>query len=378
MRPSGASFPPATSTARRTDHLGTSVHSPADGRRSVVHRLPGAEPETRKADVPELSIVVPVHNEEAGLGEFHQRLARVLDALDVSSQVLYVDDGSTDRSLAVMQSFVDADTRVVTVELSRNFGKEVAVSAGLDHSRGNAVVVIDADLEDPPELIPEMVREWQGGADCVSMRRVSREGESWLKKATASVFYRLLRRIGEVPISEDVGDFRLLSRRAVDAVNACGERTRFMKGLFSWVGFRQVVLTYDRDARFTGQSKWNYWRLWNLALEGITSFSTAPLKVSSYVGLATAVCAFVFGLYVVVKALLVGEEVHGYPTLMAVILFLGGIQLMAIGVIGEYLARVFVEVKHRPLYVVASVGRQAKPLEPHRSPEAAARFEAAP
>ena len=313
-----------------------------------------------KAAPPKLSVVVPVHNEEPGLPEFHRRLSQVLDALGLASQVLYVDDGSTDRSLAVLQSLADADARVVAIELSRNFGKEVAVSAGLDHSRGDAVIVIDADLQDPPELISEMVHAWQRGADCVSMRRVSRQGESWLKKVTASAFYRVLRRIGDVPISEDVGDFRLMSRRAVDAVTACGERNRFMKGLFSWVGFRQVVLTYNRDARFTGHSKWSYWRLWNLALEGITSFSTAPLKVSSYVGLTTAAGAFVYGVYLIAKTLLVGEAVHGYPTLMTVILFLGGIQLTAIGVIGEYLARVFIEVKQRPLYLVASVRRRGQ------------------
>ena len=304
---------------------------------------------------PLLSVVVPVCNEEAGLQEFHQRLGAALDALDVGAQIVYVDDGSRDGSLPLLRAIASTDQRVSVVELSRNFGKEAAISAGLDYSVGDALVLIDADLQDPPELIAQMVDHWRTGADCVAMRRRTRGGESWFKRATAAMFYRLLRRIGDVPIDENVGDFWLLNRRAADALRACAERTRFTKGMFAWVGFRRVVVDYDREARFAGNSQWNYRRLWNLAVEGITSFSAVPLKLASIAGLATAVCAFAYGLYVFVKAMAFGDEVHGYPTLILVELFLGGIQLLSLGVIGEYLSRVFVEVKRRPRYVVAGL-----------------------
>ena len=304
-----------------------------------------------------LSVVVPVFNEAAVIGDFHRRLAAVLDALSIASEVLYVNDGSRDDSIRLLREIGDRDDRVVLLDFSRNFGKEIAMTAGLDHASGEAVVVIDSDLQDPPELIPDMLREWQAGVDVVMMRRQSREGESWLKKATASWFYRLIGSIGELPIPADVGDFRLLSRRAVQALQSLPERTRFMKGLFAWVGYRQATLDYARDARFAGETKWNYWRLWNLALEGITSFSSAPLKMASYVGLATAVYALGAGVYVFGKSLLFGDPVAGYPSLMVTVLFLGGVQLIALGIIGEYLARIFVEVKGRPLYLLSGVYR---------------------
>jgi len=304
-----------------------------------------------------LSVVVPVFNEAAVIQDFHRRLAAVLDGLSVSSEMLYVNDGSSDGSMRLLREIGDGDARVVLLDFSRNFGKEIAMTAGLDHAGGEAVIVIDSDLQDPPELIPDMLREWQAGADVVMMRRQSREGESWLKKATASWFYRLIGSIGELPIPADVGDFRLLSRRAADALRELPERTRFMKGLFAWVGYRQTTLEYARDARFAGETKWNYWRLWNLALEGITSFSSAPLKMASYVGLAAALYALASGVYVFGKALLFGDPVAGYPSLMVTVLFLGGMQLIALGIIGEYLARVFVEVKGRPLYLLSGVYR---------------------
>ena len=317
-------------------------------------RLPVAAGELRVV----LSVVAPVYNETAVIQEFHRRLAAVLDHLSVSSEVLYINDGSSDGSMRLLREIGDADPRVVLLDLSRNFGKEIAMTAGLDHARGEAVIVIDSDLQDPPELIPDMLREWQAGVDVVMMRRFSREGESWLKKATSTWFYRLIGSIGELPIPADVGDFRLLSRRAVDALGLLPERTRFMKGLFAWVGFRQITLDYRRDARFAGETKWNYWRLWNLALEGITSFSSAPLKMASYVGLATAVYALGAGVYVFGKALLFGNPVAGYPSLMVTVLFLGGVQLIALGIIGEYMARMFVEVKGRPLYLLSGVYRR--------------------
>ncbi|MBK6865249.1 MAG: glycosyltransferase family 2 protein [Ideonella sp.] len=305
-----------------------------------------------------LSVVVPVYNEAPVIADFHRRLAAVLQALTVSAEIVYVNDGSRDDSMRLLRAFADADVRVVLLDFSRNFGKEIAMTAGLDHAAGSAVIVIDADLQDPPELIPDMLREWQAGADVVLMRRESREGESWFKKASASAFYRFIGSIGEMPIPADVGDFRLLSRRAVEALRLMPERTRFMKGLFAWVGFNQVTLAYRRDARFAGETKWNYWRLWNLALEGITSFSSAPLKLASYVGLAAAVYALGAGAYVLGKALLFGDPVAGYPSLMVTVLFLGGVQLIALGIIGEYLARMFVEVKGRPLYLLAGIYRR--------------------
>ncbi len=326
-----------------------------------------------------LSIVVPVFNEAAVIQDFHRRLAAVLDALSVSSEVLYVNDGSSDASMRMLREIGAADARVVLLDFSRNFGKEVALTAGLDHAAGEAVIVIDSDLQDPPELIPDMLREWQAGADVVMMRRFSREGESWFKKATASLFYRLIGSIGELPIPADVGDFRLLSRRAADALRALPERTRFMKGLFAWVGFHQVTLDYARDARFAGETKWNYWRLWNLALEGITSFSSAPLKLASYVGLATAVYALGAGVYVFGKALLWGDPVAGYPSLMVTVLFLGGVQLIALGIIGEYMARMFVEVKARPLYLLSGVYRHHRvPAPPVDEADAIAAIAATP
>jgi glycosyltransferase involved in cell wall biosynthesis len=321
---------------------------------------PSVQPSTTSpvpAQGVDLSIIVPVYNEAPVIEEFHRRLLAALDALPESCEVVYINDGSRDDSMRLLRAFGAADARVVVLDFSRNFGKEIAMTAGLDHAAGDAVVVIDSDLQDPPELIGDMLREWRAGADVVMMRRTSREGESWLKKASASWFYRLIGSIGEQAIPADVGDFRLLSRRAVEALRACPERTRFMKGLFAWVGFRQTTIDYERDARFAGVTKWNYWRLWNLALEGITSFSSVPLKLASYVGLATAGFAFAYALLIFGKALLYGNPVAGYPSLMVTVLFLGGVQLIALGIIGEYLARMFVEIKGRPLYLLAGVYR---------------------
>ena len=299
-----------------------------------------------------LSVVVPAYNEEEVLVVFHQRLSAVLRSLELRYEIVYVNDGSRDGTAEVIAALRDQDPCVAMVDLSRNFGKEIALSAGLDHARGDAVVVIDADLQDPPEFIPKLVEKWDEGYDVVYAKRIAREGETFLKKATAHAFYRLIQRISHVKIPADTGDFRLLSRRAVDALMQLREQHRFMKGLFAWIGYPQVAVPYRRDPRLAGQTKWNYWRLWNFALEGITSFTTAPLKLASYVGLVTALAAFAYGVVIIVKTLLYGNRVAGYPSLMAVILFLGGIQLLSIGVMGEYLARTFDETKGRPLYLV--------------------------
>jgi glycosyltransferase involved in cell wall biosynthesis len=315
-----------------------------------------------------LSVVVPAFNESEGLREFHTRLGAVLDRLDVTGEVLYVDDGSRDDTWAVMCSLRDGDARVSALKLSRNFGKELALTAGLDATDADAVVVIDADLQDPPELIPQFVQHWREGYDVVYGTRSTRAGETLLKKATSAVFYRVMQRVSSTPLPRDTGDFRLMSRRAVDALKQLRERQRFMKGLFTWVGYRQKSLVYDRDPRFAGSSKFNYWRLWNFALEGITSFSGAPLKIATYIGLLTAFIAFTFGVVVLGKALLLGDPVRGYPSLMVVILFLGGVQLMALGMIGEYLGRLYLEAKQRPLYLVDEWHASANRGKPGDSP----------
>lgn len=311
-----------------------------------------------------LSVVVPAYNEQEVIETFHDRLSGVLASLPFDVEVIYVNDGSGDDTLSILRALRRRDPRVAVIDLSRNFGKEIALTAGLDHARGDAVVVIDADLQDPPELIPNLVEPWRDeGYDVVYAQRISRAGESWLKKKTASWFYRLMQNVGEIPIPPDTGDFRLLSRRTVDSIRSLRERHRFMKGLFTWVGFRQCAVPYERDARNAGVSKWNYWRLWNLALEGVTSATLVPLKVSSYIGLIIAVLAFATGIWIIFKTLAFGDPVQGWPSLMVVVLFLGGVQLVALGVIGEYLGRLFNEAKGRPLYFLNAVELPEEPRE---------------
>lgn len=301
-----------------------------------------------------LSVVVPVYNEESVLGAMHQRLSRVMDELGMPWEVIYVNDGSSDATLSLIRDLQQSNKNVALIDLSRNFGKEIALTAGLDHANGDAVVVIDADLQDPPELIPKLLERWRAGYDIVSAVRTKRNGESWLKKLTAYGFYRVIGYANAIAIPSDTGDFRLLSRRAVLALRQLRERHRFMKGLFVWVGYRQTSVTYERDARYAGHSKWGYWRLWNFALDGISSLTTFPLKLSTYVGLITACGAFLYGLVMVGRTLVYGNPVAGYPSLLVVVLFLGGIQLMSLGVMGEYLGRMFDETKRRPLYLIAT------------------------
>lgn len=302
----------------------------------------------------EIVLLVAAHNEEASLPALHPRLLAVAEGLGPGARLLYVDDGSRDATWALLQGFQrEAMARVGVIRLSRNFGKELALTAGLDHvPPGAAVVVLDADGQDPPELVPAMVERWRAGAEVVFGRRTERHGEPWLKRATAAAFYRVINALSDTPIPRDTGDFRLIGPRAVEALRGLRERQRFMKGLFAWVGFRSEAFDYERAPRLAGASKFNYWRLWNLALEGITGFSTVPLRVATYLGLASAMLAFLGGLLIVVRTLLWGDPVAGWPSLMAVIAFLGGLQLMALGVIGEYLGRLYLEAKQRPLYVV--------------------------
>ena len=323
--------------------------------------LPAAAP----VDPPcTLSVVVPLFNEEEVLPAFHARTVAALAGMVGGWEIVYVDDGSTDATPQMLHALRAAGTGIAVVRFSRNFGKEAGMSAGLRLARGSAVVVIDADLQDPPELIPQMVAVWREGADMVNMRRRSREGETWFKKATARAFYRVINRLADIDIPSNVGDFRLLSRRAVDALNDLPERNRFMKGLFAWIGYVQVTVEYDRHPRAAGSTKWRYRKLWNFALEGITGFSVAPLKVATYVGFASAVVAFLYALQFIVKALTVGDPVAGFPTLIVSILGLGGLQLMATGILGEYVGRLFIESKQRPLYLIDQYAPATTPSLP--------------
>ncbi|MGY6274870.1 glycosyltransferase family 2 protein [Methylomonas sp. MgM2] len=302
-----------------------------------------------------ISIIVPTYNEEEVLGEFYSRSTAVLENINMPYELVFVNDGSNDKTLSILEDMSERDKRIVIVDLSRNFGKEIALSAGLDIAEGDAIIIIDADLQDPPELIPELITQWRSGYDNVYARRISRDGESFLKKTTSYLFYRLIKRISNINIPEDTGDFRLLSRRAVDALKKLPERHRFMKGLYAWIGYPAIAVDYRRDPRHAGTTKWNYWRLWNFAIEGITSFTEIPLKLATYLGVLIASISFVYGAYIIYDTIFFGNDVPGYPSLLVTILFLGGIQLIFIGIIGEYLGRAFSEIKQRPLYLINKI-----------------------
>jgi len=306
----------------------------------------------RKA--PTLSLVVPVHNETGSIEPFLARAIPVLKGLGkgVTYEVVFVDDGSTDATLAELLAAHKADPRVRIVSLSRNFGKDTALAAGLAHATGEAVIPIDVDLQDPPEVIPRLVEQWRAGFDVVNARRADRSADTWLKRTTSRGFYRVFNQMADRPILEDVGDFRLLSRRVVDVINQFPERARFMKGLFSWVGFKHATVDYERAERHAGETKWKYWRLWNFAVDGITSFTTVPLRIWTYFGALTALAAFVFAGVLIVRTLAFGIDTPGYASLMVAVLGLGGVNLLSLGVIGEYLGRTYTEVKGRPLYII--------------------------
>jgi len=320
-----------------------------------------SESQSNQLRSPSLSVVVPAYNEEEVLPEFHSRMVSVLNTLAWEWTLIYVNDGSSDQTLLKMLSLRNQDTRICVIDLSRNFGKEIALTAGLDHATGDAVVVIDADLQDPPELIPALLEKLSSGYDVVYAQRTTREGESPLKKLTARSFYRVIQQLTRVQIPVDTGDFRVMSQRVVQSLGTLRERNRFMKGLFAWVGFRQGALPYRRHPRFAGRTKWNYWRLWNLAIEGVTSFSMAPLRVATYVGLMVATGALLYAAVTIYRTLTYGEAVAGYPSLMVVILLLGGVQLMTMGILGEYVGRMFDETKRRPLYFIQNYHSAAGP-----------------
>jgi len=309
--------------------------------------------------VKKISILIPAYNEEAVLTPLYRRLEKLADGnKSYDFEFLFVNDGSRDKTLEIVKDFAKNDHRVAYVNLSRNFGKEVAMIAGLDHVNGDATVIIDADLQDPPELIPEMIKYWEEGYDDVYARRISRDGETWFKKISSETFYRILQKSTNIPIQVDTGDFRLLNRRCVEALKQFRESQRYTKGMFSWIGYKKKEITYKRDPRAAGETKWNYLKLINLAIDGITSFTTAPLRISSFFGIITSLISFIFILVIIVKTILFGEPVAGYPSLMAVILFLGGVQLVSIGIIGEYIGRIFIETKNRPLYFVEEYHHQ--------------------
>lgn len=298
----------------------------------------------------QLSLLVPVKDEEVALPDFLTRVVPVLDALQIDGgaivwEILFIDDGSDDRTLAAIMTAHARDPRVVGLSLSRNFGKEAALSAGLDHARGQAVIPIDVDLQDPPEVIGDMLEKWREGFDVVYGVRRDRTTDSLPKRLTADLYYRAHNRLSHDKIPEHAGDFRLLDRKVVDVIRRMPERNRFMKGLFAWSGFRQTAVEYDRSERQQGKTKFNYWKLWTLAIDGITSASTLPLRVWSYLGALIALSGMLFALWIVVRTVLYGVDVRGYPSLMVAILFFGGLQLLSLGILGEYVGRVLIEVK---------------------------------
>ena len=299
-----------------------------------------------------LSIVVPVHNEAAGIDTFMTHLRAALASVGDNYEIIFIDDGSQDATMARLVGFRAADARIKILSLSRNFGKDVALSAGLEYARGDAVIPIDADLQDPPELIPEMVAKWREGYEVVYAARSSREGDSFFRRNIAYAFYWTINRVSEVPIPPDVGDFRLLDRAVVDAIVRLPEHSRFMKGLFAWVGFKQTSVSFVRGSRAVGHSQWNSRGLWNFALDGIMSFSSVPLRIWSYLGILISLFAAGYAGFLIWYKLVLGIDLPGYPSLMVAVLFFAGVQLVSLGIIGEYLSRVYDEVKGRPLYLV--------------------------
>ncbi|HEU5285186.1 MAG TPA: glycosyltransferase family 2 protein [Sphingomicrobium sp.] len=303
-----------------------------------------------------LSVIVPVKDEQDAIEPFVARVRAVIEALpdpaSGSFEILFIDDGSTDATMEKIRAAHAADKRVRAVSLSRNFGKEAALSAGLDHARGDAIVPMDADLQDPPELLGEMLAKWREGFEIVYGVRNNRESDSLPKRLTADLYYRAHNWLSADKIPEHAGDFRLLDRKVADVIRQMPERTRFMKGLFAWAGFRQASVSYTREPRRIGKTKFDYWKLWTFALDGITSASTVPLRVWSYLGGIVALFAIGYALFVVVRTLISGVQVPGYASLMVAVLFLGGLQLLSLGILGEYVGRIMIETKNRPLYVI--------------------------
>lgn len=300
-----------------------------------------------------ISILIPAYNEQESLELLLARLESLANEnKSYNFEFMFIDDGSRDKTIEIIKDFAKKDKRIKYISLSRNFGKEIAMIAGLDGVSGDATVIIDADLQHPPELIPEMIKFWEQGYDDVYAKRKDRKNESWAKKTSSKWFYKILQKSTNFPIQMDIGDFRLLDQRCVEALRQIRESQRYTKGMFSWIGFKKKEILYSPDKRIAGETKWNFTQLFNFAIDGITSFTTAPLRISSILGFIVSFVAFLYIIGVVVKTTIFGESVAGYPSMMAVILFLGGVQLLSLGVIGEYIGRVFTEVKQRPLYLI--------------------------
>lgn len=300
-----------------------------------------------------ISIIAPFYNEGEGVDYFYEAICPIIDQIsELDFEVVCIDDGSRDNTLKKLISIAEIDPRFHVIELSRNFGKEAALTAGVDAATGDAVIPIDADLQDPPELIPEMIKEWSKGAEVVLARREDRSSDPFIKRKTAEIFYRFHNHLSSIQIPENVGDFRLMDRIVVDALKQLPERHRFMKGLFAWVGFKTVTLDYVRNPRIAGTTKFSGWKLWNFALEGITSFSAAPLKFWSYIGGLGALATFIYAIFIISRTLILGVDIPGYASLLVAVLFLGSLQLISIGMLGEYIGRIYMETKNRPLYLI--------------------------
>lgn len=307
------------------------------------------------SQAPFISIVVPCFNEENVIELFIKRISEVLNKIDADYELLFINDGSTDNTIQQLIELAQGMTFIKIINLSRNFGKEAALSAGLDHACGDIVIPMDADLQDPPELIFDFLEKWREGFEIVYGVRICRNSDTGLKRVTAKWFYRIFNQLSGVEIPENTGDFRLLDRRVVNALNELPERSRFMKGLFSWVGFKAIGVPYKRNPRAAGQTKFSFWKLWNFALDGLIGFSTIPLRIWSYFGAIISFLSFIYAGMIILKVLIYGKDVPGYASLLTVVLFFGGIQLLTIGILGEYISRLFVEVKRRPLYIVDKV-----------------------
>ena len=308
-----------------------------------------------RSEKPTISLVVPVYNEEDSIGPFMAKIRETLNDIGVAREIIFINDGSNDRTMERLHEEARRDETIVIANFTRNFGKEAALVAGIELASGDAAVPMDVDLQDPPELIAEFIEKWRQGYDIVYGVRVARASDTATKRATAGWFYRLFNAISDTKIPENAGDFRLLDRRVLDALKTLPERTRFMKGLYAWVGFSSIGVPYERPARVAGETKWNYLRLWRFALDGFVSFSTAPLKIWLILGAVISVLSFFYGSYLFFKTLVLGVDIPGYASIMIAILFFGGIQLLSIGVIGEYLSRLFIEVKARPIYLIEGI-----------------------
>ena len=311
-----------------------------------------------------VSLIVPVFNEEQAISLFYQAVRRELRLDQAEVEIVFINDGSSDRTAEEVKALAQADDQVLLINFSRNFGKEPALFAGLEYASGDAVIPMDVDLQDPISVIPRLIDQWQKGADVVLAKRRDRTADGYLKRHSASLFYRVLNRIAYTRIEENVGDFRLMDRKVVDVIRALPEHQLFMKGVLSWAGFNTVVVEYERVGRVAGSSKFNGWKLWNLALEGVTSFSTVPLRLWTYIGGAISIFAVIYAVYMVLDKIFFGNSVPGYPSLMTAILFLGGVQLIGIGILGEYVGRIYIEAKHRPRYVVKDIVGGKKRIEP--------------